>query len=278
MTTELMDWGAIWKERMAASVAAMGGSDCARAWDNEASARNYWRMILDARDLYDNVLNGLPIGKDTRVLDVGSGPGSLVVPLAPKVAHITALEPAGAMADVLHENIDEYGLQNVDCVHKRWEEVDENKDLVPPYDIVIASFSLGMPDIRAAIEKMQRVSKGYVFLLWFAGPPSWDRDSRYIFKTFFDREYPGMPQADVIFNLLYQMGVYPNVNVFPGRMEHHYESLDDLVEDFKVRMPNLSGAQTSDLRAYYEKIVEKRNGKVILPYTWQSMKLWWKKG
>jgi hypothetical protein len=135
-----------------------------------------------------------------------------------------------------------------------------------------------MPDIRAAIEKMQRVSKGYVFLLWFAGPPSWDRDSRYIFKTLFDREYPGMPQADVIFNLLYQMDVYPNVNVFPGRMEHHYESLDDTVEDFKVRMPNLSETQTSDLRAYYGKIVEKRNGKVILPYTWQSMKLWWKKG
>ncbi|BBO82335.1 SAM-dependent methyltransferase [Desulfosarcina ovata subsp. sediminis] len=277
MTTEQMDWGEAWKTRMAASVAAMGGSDCARAWNNEASARNYWRMVLDAREVIDDILKGLPVDKDCRILDVGSGPGTLVVPLAPKVAHITAVEPAGAMADVLHENIDEFGLRNVDCVHKRWEEVDEKKDLSPPYDLVIASFSLGMPDIRAAIEKMQRVSQGYVFLLWFAGPSSWDRESRYLFKTLFDREYPGMPQADIIFNLLYQMGIYPHVDVFPGRMDHYYDSLDDMVGDFKMRMPNLSETQASVLRTYYEKIVEKRNGKVILPYTWQSMKLWWKK-
>ena len=277
MTTEQMDWGEAWKERMAASVAAMGGSDCARAWNNEASARNYWQMVLDARELMDDVLKGLPVDKDTRVLDVGAGPGSLVVPLAPKVAHITAVEPAGAMADVLHENIDEYGLQNVDCVHKRWEEVDENKDLSAPYDLVIASFSLGMPDIRVAIEKMQRVSRGHVFLLWFAGPSSWDRDSRYIFKALFDQEYPGIPQADILFNLLYQMGIYPHVDVFPGRMDHHYDSLDDALADITMHMPGLSVEQASTLRTYYENIVEKKNGKVILPYTWQSMKLWWEK-
>ncbi|BBO89541.1 class I SAM-dependent methyltransferase [Desulfosarcina ovata] len=277
MAAEQMDWGEVWKERMAASVAAMGGSDCARAWNNEASARNYWRMVLDAREVIDDILKGLPVDKDCRILDVGSGPGTLVVPLAPKVAHITAVEPAGAMADVLHENIDEFGLRNVDCVHKRWEEVDEKKDLSPPYDLVIASFSLGMPDIRAAIEKMQRVSQGYVFLLWFAGPSSWDRESRYLFKTLFDREYPGMPQADIIFNLLYQMGIYPHVDVFPGRMDHYYDSLDDALADIMMRMPDLSAEQASALKAYYKKIVEKKNGKVILPYTWQSMKLWWEK-
>jgi cyclopropane fatty-acyl-phospholipid synthase-like methyltransferase len=272
-----MDWNTVWQSQMAASAKAMGGSDCARAWDNEASARNYWQMVLGARELIDDVLKGLPVGKNCRILDVGAGPGTLVVPLSPKAAHITAVEPAGAMAGVLSENIEAYGLNNVECVHKRWEEIDEKKDISPPYDVVIASFSLGMPDIRAAIEKMQRASGGHVFLLWFAGPSSWDRDSNYIFKTLFNREYPGMPQADVIFNVLYQMGIYPHVDVFPGRMDHHYDSLDDIVADFKMRMPNLSETQASVLKAYYEKIVEKRNGKVILPYTWQSMKLWWKK-
>lgn len=86
-----------------------------------------------------------------------------------------------------------------------------------------------------------------------------------------------MPQADVIFNLLYQMEIYPHVDVFPGRMEHPYDSLDDMVADFNMRMPGLSQTQASTLKAYYETVVEKRNGKVILPYTWQSMKLWWKK-
>ena len=271
------DWNEVWKSQMAASVAATGGSDCARSWDNKSSARNYWQMVLNERGWIEDLLNGFPIDGESRILDVGAGPGTLTIPLASKVAHITAVEPAGAMADVLHENIEAYGLKNVECVHKRWEEVDEKKDISPHFDVVIASFSLGMPDIRSAIEKMQRVSKGYVFLLWFAGPPSWDRDFKYTFKTLFNREYPGMPQADVIFNLLYQMEIYPHVDVFPGRMEHPYDSLDDMVADFNMRMPGLSQTQASTLKAYYETVVEKRNGKVILPYTWQSMKIWWKK-
>lgn len=276
MATEQTDWNEVWKTKMAAYAEAMGGSDCARAWNNEASARNYWQMVLDARELTGNILKGLPVGKDSRILDVGAGPGTLTLPLAPRAAHITAVEPAGAMAHVLNENIAAHRLKNVECVHKRWEEIDESKDISPPYNVVIASFSLGMPDIRAAIEKMQRVSKGYVFLLWFAGSASWDRDSAAVFKVLFNRDYPGMPQADVIFNVLYQMGIYPNIDVFPGRMDHHFNSLDDVVANFSMRMPKLSDAQASALKAYCEGIVEKRNGKVILPYIWRSMKLWWK--
>jgi len=277
MTTEQMDWGEEWKERMAASAAAMGGSDCARAWDNDASARNYWKMVLAAQDLIDKLLSGLPINKDSRVLDVGAGPGTLVVPLSPKVAHITAVEPAGAMAGVLDENIKAHELANVTCVHKRWEAVDATKDLSAPYDVVIASFSLGMPDIRVAIEKMQRVSRGFVYLLWFAGPTSWDREYKTLLRDLFGKDYPGMPKADIIFNVLYQMGIYPNVEVFPGRMDHYYDSLDDLVAEWRARMPNLDDTQISTIKAYYQNLLEEKDQGVVLPYTWQSMKLWWRK-
>jgi len=272
-----MDWNTVWQSKMAASAAAMGGSDCARAWDNDASARNYWQMVLAAQDLIDKLLSGLPINKDSRILDVGAGPGTLVVPLSPKVAHITAVEPAGAMAGVLDENIKAYGLTNVTCVNKRWEAVDEPKDLSAPYDVVIASFSLGMPDIRVAIEKMQRVSRGFVYLLWFAGPTSWDREYKTLLRDLFGKDYPGMPKADIIFNVLYQMGIYPNVEVFPGRMDHCYGSLDDLVTDCCARMPNLDDAQISTIKAYYQNVVEEKDQGIVLPYTWQSMKLWWRK-
>ncbi len=276
MKINQMDWNEIWKQQMAAMVAAMGGSDCARAFDNEASARNYWQMVLNEQGWINDLLDTFPVDETSRILDVGAGPGTLTIPLAPKVGHITAVEPSGAMAAVLRENIKANNLTNVDCVQKKWEEVDEQKDLSPYFDVVVASFSLGMPDIGLAIEKMLKVSKGHVFLLWFAGPPSWDKDSTYIFKTLFNMEYPGMPQANVIFNLLYQKGIYPNVDVFPGKMEHHFDSLDDMVADFTMRMPKLSQEQVSEIRDYYETVVEKKNGKVILPYTWQGMTLWWK--
>lgn len=272
-----VDWSQVWQTKMAASVRATGGSDCARAWDDKASARNYWKMVLEAGETIDEIIRGLPVESGSRILDVGAGPGTLAIPLAEKAAHITAVEPAGSMAEILLENIAAYGRDNVVCVNKRWEEVDEKKDLFPPYDLVVASFSLGMPDIRTAVEKMLRVTKGYVFLLWFAGPTSWDYDSQYIFKALFNTPYPPMPKGDVIFNVLYQMGIYPNIEVFPSRMNHLYASVDAMVEEFRLKMPGLTEEQAQTLGEYYEKKVEKRNGAVIFPYTWQTMKLWWKK-
>ncbi len=278
MTNDQMDWNGIWKKQVAAFSEMMGGMDCARSWDNDDSARNYWQMALNSRPLIRQMVRHMPVGKNIRVLDVGAGPGTLTIPLASQVGHVTAVEPAGAMARVLRENIASEALGNVACVHKRWEDVDEKTDIAPPYDVVVASYSLGMPDLCAAVEKMQRVSRGHVFLLWFAGPASWDRENDYLFEALFDRPYTGMPRADIIFNLLCQMDIYPNVEVFPGRMDHHFNSLDDLVADFAARMPPLSDAQIAKLKAYYEDVVEKRDGRVILPYTWRSMKLWWEKG
>jgi hypothetical protein len=73
----------------------------------------------------------------------------------------------------LKENIKAEGLINVSWIHKKWEDVDL-KDLDAPYDVVVASFSLAMPDIREAVIKMNKVSSKYVYLNWFAGMPSWE--------------------------------------------------------------------------------------------------------
>ena len=92
-------------------------------------------------------------------------------------SHVTAVEPS-SMARVLQENLEERGIENVECVQKRWEEVDLERDLKPPYDLVVASFSLGMTDIKGAIQKMMAVSSGRVYLAWFVGDTSWDVQSR----------------------------------------------------------------------------------------------------
>ena len=83
---------------------------------------------------------------------VSAGPGTLAIPFAEKAAHVTAVEPAEGMCSVMQEKMAEFGVKNITIVQKRWEDVDVARDLEPPYDVVIASFSLGMQDIRAAID------------------------------------------------------------------------------------------------------------------------------
>ena len=49
-----------------------------------------------------------------------------------------------------------------------WEDVDIARDLKAPYDIVIASLSLTMYDIREALQKMDAAATDSVHLFWFA--------------------------------------------------------------------------------------------------------------
>ena len=67
------------------------------------------------------------------------------------------------------------GITNISCVQKKWEDVDLSQDLDGQYDVVIASLSLTMHDIRAALEKMDAASRKYVYLFWFVDMPFWER-------------------------------------------------------------------------------------------------------
>ena len=43
--------------------------------------------------------------EESRVLDIGAGPGTLAIPFDQKVAHVTAVEPAECMCSVMREKM-----------------------------------------------------------------------------------------------------------------------------------------------------------------------------
>ncbi len=59
------------------------------------------------------------------------------------------------------------------------------------------------------------VSSGYVYLYWFEGDASWDIHSRNLWPMLHGCRYIQGPKADILYNVLYNMGIYPNVKVFP---------------------------------------------------------------
>ena len=70
--------------------------------------------------LLDFVLKQLD--SHTTVLDIGAGSGRWTVPLAKIARIVTAVEPSGAMRDMLIENIASAKLKNVQIVQTSWEE------------------------------------------------------------------------------------------------------------------------------------------------------------
>lgn len=277
MDSQGIDWNKVWKDTLEKQLALNRNVDCLSIWHGEKNARQFWRMFQDdkARAVTEKRIKDLKLSPDSRVLDIGSGPGTLAIPIARQVAHVTAVEPSDGMMNVMQENIKEYGIENIDTVHKDWEAVDVRSDLSAPYDVVFASYSLGMKDIRASIRKMMDASSKYIYLYWFAGETSWDIHSRKLWPSLHGCEYQPAPKCNVLYNVLYDMEIYPNVSVFPFEHIHRYANFEEAVEDFKSYYNVTSDSQETVLRDYLEGILEPDNGNLIQRGWSTRVKMWW---
>lgn len=272
-----IDWNEIWKSRTRGNRESSPGRECARIWESRESALRFWNMCRQERSRIDKTVWETDITATSRVLDIGAGPGTLAIPFAEKASHVTAVEPAEGMCSVMREKMAEYGVSNIDIVQKRWEDVDVAADLQPPYDVVIASFSLGMQDIRAAIEKMMQASSKYIYLYHFAGETSWDRQWQKLWPRLHGRTYQPGPKCDVLYNVLYQMGIYPNVRTF--RLEHNqpYASLDEAVLALAPQAQAETEEQKAVLREYLRGAMREENGTLVMPGSSVRVKMWWEK-
>ncbi len=277
MIIENIDWNDVWTIRTKDHLECGNKTECASIWEEKEAAKKFWQMSQrDGQKRARETIKSLNLTPDSRVLDIGAGPGSLAIPISEQVAHVTAVEPSTGMLEVLQENIDEFGSNNITCVKKLWEDIDVEKDLDGPYDVIIASFSLGMPDIRKAIEDMQAVSSGYIYLYWFAGETSWNLHSKKIWPKLHGREYCSMPKCNILYNVLYGMGIYPNMSTFKlGRIERYasiYEAVDDLSSHFSVSTEE----HRSILAEYLESTLEKDGDGYLYDATSTRVKIWWK--
>ncbi|AFD00550.1 Putative protein-L-isoaspartate carboxylmethyltransferase [Methanocella conradii HZ254] len=268
----VIDWGELWKQKTA------GKKECSMLWHDKKYAGRYdenvkannWRKGR-------RLIRELNVTMRSRVLDIGAGPGTLTIPIASMVKHVTAVEPADGMMWYLKKNIAEKGLDNVACVHKKWEDVDIAKDLEGPYDVVVASLSLGMPDIKAALEKMNAASSAYVYLFWPAGVTYWEANYAEIWHELHGKEFRHGPRCDCLYNILYGMGIYPNIKMYKDEYLESFSNINDAVEYYRPFYNIENYRQEAILRDFLRKKLIRKNGRLILKGYSNIAKIWWKK-
>jgi hypothetical protein len=145
------------------------------------------------------------------VLDIGAGPGTLAIPLARRVRRVTAIEPSRPMIRCLERHLAEEKLSNVLIINSRWEDV--SLEEAGRHELVIASYSLNFEDIGEALRKMNRLASQRVCLYWFAGITSREEVRMDLFPQIYGRKYSAFPKINIICNLLYGWGLYPDVEV-----------------------------------------------------------------
>ena len=225
MDISKIDWSEIWKE----GVIFFGGkADKASSW-NRAAVR--WNKE-DATDYGKKVLKRIKIKPDWTVLDVGAGPGLLAIPLAKECKHLTALDISGEMLKYLKEKAEKKKIRNISYVNMPFETVVVDKDL-EKHDIVIASRSMGWEyNLEKFLRNMDEAAKKRAYVVWGASDRTFDIG---MFKAI-GRPYGETRTYIVIYNLLYQMGIRANIEIFQTEANSMpYKNIDEAMTELTNR-------------------------------------------
>ncbi|TAJ45756.1 class I SAM-dependent methyltransferase [Methanofollis fontis] len=229
----IIDWEELWKAIYA------GGSgrrkkdrDPGAAWDAKAAA--YECAVRGEADTTAREMEMMGLLPSDTVLDMGAGTGRLAVPMARRVAHVTALDPSEGMLGRLSAHMQEAGLDNYTLLRMRWEDaiIGEN---VPVHDTVVAAYSLGFYDIGTALKKIDAAARRCVCLFWHAG--EWrSGDETALREAAFGTEerHAGYPDHLFLINILHDMEIYADVTVYETTVESRYPSVEVAAEQWST--------------------------------------------
>lgn len=269
-----VDWNEQWKRQMRLYLDSMDTSQ-AGYWEegaarkfNEFNKSGNWRKGR-------RIMAELDIRPGDRILDIGSGPGSVAIPLSEHVQHIMAVEPNEHMVALLRENMAEAGITTISIVEKLWDDVDVRTDLEPPYDIVLSSFSLGVLDLQESLEKMIEAASRDIVIFWFSGETWHERDRKFIYEHLLGKEHHASPKADVVYNVLYDMGIYPNVASSLGGPTRDFASLEEVRDYFISKYKIPADSDMDILDTYIKGRVTHDTGHITLSESHVRTKIWW---
>lgn len=269
MTLADIDWNQLWRNaRRQKSWSGKGASD----WDRKApsfAARNAGSPYVSL------LMERLPLAPDFTVLDMGCGPGTLAVPLAERVQAVTAVDYSAGMLDVLRGKVAEEHIENIHLIQGAWED-DWQKLGIGQHDIAIASRSLAVEDLAAALVKLNQAARKYVFISDRIAPTPFDPGA----FAAVGREFQSGPDYIYTLNILYSMGIHPQVEVLSLGRDLEFTSVDEAVLTYSWMLRDLTAGEQDALRGYLlSRIIEDKGGKIVIrrqyPARWAL--IWWKK-
>jgi SAM-dependent methyltransferase len=261
-------------KQMDAAYARLGRTS-ADFWDRRARGYHSSTQETVGKDPFYLRLRNI-VTPQTSILDVGAGTGRLTLALAPQAKHIIAVEPNAAMLGYLRQDASERGLNNISYLQATWQ--DAPNDLQA--DIVICSHVLyPIRDIVPFLAKLQAAALHGCYLYMFA--THLDALLNDLWRHFHGDERQLPPAYIHVLDVLYEMGIYANVEIVKLSSSLRYHTLDVAVNELLERLILPGDEQTRDeLRGLLAGWLVEQDG-VLIPPSQQGMVgaiVWWRSG
>jgi SAM-dependent methyltransferase len=215
---EEINWDSIWDRQW--KLTSFKG-DGLQFWDERAEL---FEHSPRADDYVEQLLPRLELTPEASVLDVGCGIGALSIPLARHVRQVTALDWSPRMLDVVSRGVAQMRLDNVKTVRLDWPRVEVGRD-VETHDVVLASRSLPMGDLRGALVRLHQAAKRTCYLTWIIDGNELDA----AVCSLLGRDYHPFPAYTIIYEMLYGMGICAEVEIFRVSERRMYNSPEEVV-------------------------------------------------
>ena len=218
----------------------------------------------------------LKLDENDSVLDVGCGEGSITIPLAKKVKKVTGIDSSPKMLEYLEKRAKDNDIENIETILKPIEEIEY--DEIGDMDVVVCSRSLnGIIPIKEVLTQLNEIANKYVFITIF-GP-----ENKKIEKDFdaeIGKKTEDFPDYNYFFNILFNMGIYANIERFDLNTYREYGSIEEAMDNGKFRLDLYSDDEKELLKKYLERILTydedtKKYYNVKDKADW--IMIWWKK-
>ncbi|MCC6346287.1 MAG: methyltransferase domain-containing protein [Nitrospirales bacterium] len=268
MDIKSIDWNEAWKKAR---------SERSRKWSDSAfwnkRAPSFAKHATESPYASDFIGIMQP-GSHWSVLDVGCGAGTLALPLSRMVRRITALDRSGAMIALLEERVSKEVLTNITALTAGWEDDWEGIGIVA-HDTVIASRSLIVEDLRAALDKLDRFARKKIYLSALVGDGPFDRRMH----EAVGRELNTGPDYLYVYNLLHQMGILANVAFVTNRESKTFGSHEEALNSLRWMFADMSAEEEQRLAGYLKEKLVDQNGRWTMSHErvvrWAV--IWWEK-
>jgi SAM-dependent methyltransferase len=236
------------------------------SWDKKAPSMNQkvHKSIYNEQFLKLLNLDGI-----NSLLDVGCGVGNLSLKLSSKLSQVYSLDYSTKMLEILEQNAKEQNILNIKTINKSWYDL---WDEVPNADLVIASRSMEVKDMKEALIKLNDKANKKVALSYKVGGSFVSNEILEVLK----RDIIKKPDYIYLVNILYSMGIRASVNFVQSEGRGTiYNSKEKFIQSVSWSIGDLSAKEINSLEDYYDKL--DKNQKIDEEFVYWAIISWEKK-